>query len=140
MKKKPSPVRSMRFEYEAIAEDLENDDLPVADQMKLQYRQCELFLQIKQHMKAQKEKELIAAKSHNVEGKRFYHEGLSDKAAFLDFLANKENQKKYKSGTLRAWKYRILNGKMPRTVFDVLKNAGYTIKTQRTWNKPSKNK
>lgn len=137
-------IREAKFEYEAIKEVLQEDSekLPIADQLNMQYRMCDLMLELRTIRKEQaieNSKDLLR-KNKVKPYRRVCEKYMTDYRAFKHFLENPENIGKYKKSTLASWRNQLKNGNTPAAIAKILKFAGYTIKFERKWNKPNKKK
>jgi hypothetical protein len=135
-KKKDNPAY---FERRAVLEVLEDKDLPVAEALKLQYRLCELNMEIYSHEK----KRTAESKStfRKLPAKSRVNEPeMSDFRAFKHLLTVKEICKKYKVSTLNSWRNKLNKGILPPPFLKVLKSNGYKVIQERKWQKPNSKK
>ena len=134
-------IREAKFEYNAIKETLEeqSEELTMAEQLNMQYRMCELMLEIRKIRKNQAKEAAESFRKTKVHHtKRVKAPYMTDYRAFKHFLENPENANRYNKNTLYSWKSKLKAGKTPAALEKILKFAGYTIKYERKWNKPKK--
>lgn len=131
-------IREAKFEYDAIKEVLEEDDLPIAKQMEMQHRMCELILEIREIRREQAAdpSNQLLRKNPVKKYRKVTEEDMTDYRAFKHFLENPENIGKYKKSTLASWRNALKNGKTPAAVAKILRFAGYVVVTERKWRKP----
>ena len=104
--------------------------------MAMQYRMCELMLDIREIRKEQAQEPKVFRKKATKPSKKVTEESMTDYRAFKHLLEQRETANKYNPSTLRTWLRTLKNGKTPKAVEKILRFAGYTIATERKWNKP----
>ena len=134
---KKAPANPALFEYRTIKEILEDDGLPVAEEMKLQVRLFELSFEIKAHNKKLLKEKLENFRRNAIDpSKRINEREMTDLRAFKHFLSDRTLTKNYKVGTLKKWNTDLNKGKVPSIVDILLKKNGYKVVTTRKWLKP----
>ena len=137
-------IREAKFEYDAIKEVLDTDreSLTIPEQLEMQYRMCDLFREIRSIRNEQEIDNANAGfrKTPVNKNKKVCEAEMTDYRAFKHFIEKPDNANKYKKNTLYSWKRMLRDGKTPAAVYKILKFAGYTVKSERKWNRPPNKK